>query len=704
MSQNLLNPDGNPLTTDDMPAVVNNSWGDTPGSCTSSYLTAIHNLEAAGVAAIFCAGNSGPGASTIWAPAKSNFTGLQVFSVGALDGNYDDLPIATFSSRGPTPCNQGSDQIKPEVSAPGVNVRSSWTGEIYVYMGGTSMATPHVCGAIALLKQAFPDKTGNELKQMLYETARDLGEPGEDNTYGMGIIDVYQAYIENAVPENPRPPNQVATYSDYTTPSSVALSWNDPTTLVSGDPLENFEINILRDNTLIASIPSGVSLYTDSALTDGQYYEYLVKTHDLSTGNMSIERKVSAWAGGSPVPASPENLSGNYVEPGINLSWSDPATQSDGTPIDDLARIYIYRDQVLLDSVDAGVESYTDNEQLYERTFSYSLVAADTEIPTNYSQHSSETEVFAGTKPDILVYYGNAFGPALDYVDSVYRAIRFFNIPVYRTNDLGKFGIPLDYDAVFVVTGMFISYSHHLNSQDGSRLLTYLNSGGSIYIEGNMCFNIANVMAGAYNIRPWLGLNLGGWTFDPVYNLSGLNELLGMDFQYPGLGETWDILVPSTSTSTLWEDPGNGNIYGVYNEYNTGKIIGSVLPYGGLSDTELPEKKMYLMCRYLHMLGIDVECVEGVEEAVGGQQSAVSCSPNPTNGIIDFRFQIADLGKVILKIYNPQGQEVAVVMDEVLPDGEHTVRWEAPGLPAGIYFYRLTAGNQSSTGKMVVAR
>jgi len=398
----MADPDGNPGTTDDIPAVVNNSFGNTPGFCYSSIITAIQNLEASGVAVIFAAGNEGPAASTVNFPSESNFTALQVFSVGALDGNYKDLPIATFSSRGPTSCTQGGDQIKPEVSAPGINVRSSFIGETYLYGAGTSQAAPHVSGAIALLKQAFPEKTGNELKKMLYETALDLGEPGEDNTYGMGIIDVYQAYIENAVPENPRPPDQVAAYSDYTTPSSIALSWTDPYTTVGGELLENFEINILRDNTLIASIPSGVGQYTDTSLTDGQQYEYIVRTHHITTDSMSIERKVSAWAGGSPDPASPENLSGNYVEPGINLSWSDPATQSDGTPINDLARIYIYRDQVLLDSVDAGVESYTDNNQLYEQTFSYALVAGDTEIPTNYSQHSSEIEVFAGTKPDIL--------------------------------------------------------------------------------------------------------------------------------------------------------------------------------------------------------------------------------------------------------------------------------------------------------------
>ncbi len=702
----IANPDGDPLTTDDIPAVVSNSWGDTPGSCTSGYLNGVQNLEAAGVAVVFAAGNSGPNPSTICAPAKSNFTDLQVFSVGAVDGNYDDLPISPFSSRGPTTCTQGGDQIKPEVTAPGNHVRSSWAGGYYVYMNGTSMATPHVAGAIALLKQAFPEKTGHELKQMLYETARDLGEPGEDNTYGMGIIDVYQAFIENAVPENPRPPDQATAYSDYTTPNAVNLSWIDPTELVNGDPLSNFEIQIRRDNSLIASVPAGTGTYTDNGLTDGQQYEYSLNSLDLNTGYLSINRSSIAWAGGSPVPSAPVILTGNY-DPfsGITITWSDPTTQSDGTPIDDLVMIYAYRDQVLLDSVPAGVESYTDNDPLFELSYSYFLIAADNEEPKNTSKASAPYDVFAGSRPDILVYYGNSYGPALDYVDSVYHAIRHLHPSVYKTNVLNKFGFPLDHDAIFVVTGMYISYSHLLNSQDGSMLSNYLNNSGSVYIEGNMCFNSASVMAGAYNIRPWLGLSSGDWTFDPVNQLSGLNAFSGLDFQYPGLGQTWDILEPSTTTSTLWHDPDNGNIYGVYNEYNTGKIIGCVLPYGGMADPELPENKPYLMCRYLEMLGVGVGCYVGEEElAGGGKQEAVSVYPNPAREISDIRYQISDIRYVVLNVYDIWGREIRTLVNKIQSPGEYTVSFDTSVLPAGIYVVRLETDGAFASTKMVVMK
>jgi hypothetical protein len=94
----------------------------------------------------------------------------------------------------------------------------------------------------------------------------------------------------------------------------------------------------------------------------------------------------------------------------------------------------------------------------------------------------------------------------------------------------------------------------------------------------------------------------------------------------------------------------------------------------------------------------------GTEEpAIGSSQFAVRSYPNPTLGIFDFRFTVYNLGSMILKVFNAQGQEVAVVVDEEMPAGEHTVRWDAGALPAGIYFYQLRAegGGQVGAGKIV---
>jgi len=191
-------PDGDPQTTDDVPAVISNSWGvgtlfgQPP--CDASFFEAIDNAEAAGAAVVFAAGNEGPNAGSLRAPAERNTTTTNCFSVGAL--NPGSTTIATFSSRGPSDCVDPPDRIKPEVCARGVTVRSSYPGGSYITLDGTSMACPHVAGGLALLRDAFPNATVDDLKNALMSTAVDLGTVGEDNTYGHGLIDLWAAYNE----------------------------------------------------------------------------------------------------------------------------------------------------------------------------------------------------------------------------------------------------------------------------------------------------------------------------------------------------------------------------------------------------------------------------------------------------------------------------------------------------------------------------
>ncbi len=187
-----LNPDGNSNTTGDIPDVVNNSWGND-GGCNEFFTNILNSLEAAGIAVVWAAGNSGPDSSTISGQASLNSSLISAFSVGSVSTN--NLRITSFSSRGPSGCG-GSDglEIKPEVVAPGEQIRSASDNGGYVQLNGTSFAAPHVSGAILLLKEAFPELGGVDFLTALYRTARDLGAAGEDNVYGNGLIDVRAAY------------------------------------------------------------------------------------------------------------------------------------------------------------------------------------------------------------------------------------------------------------------------------------------------------------------------------------------------------------------------------------------------------------------------------------------------------------------------------------------------------------------------------
>lgn len=193
----VLDPDGNPNTTDDMPAVVCNSWGVNHGTsyCGSFVSTMVETIDLTGIANEYSAGNEGPGPTTVGVPAMVNPGLVNAFAVGAVNGNVATYPIASFSSRGPTSCvSGGALQIKPEVVAPGVSVRSCIKNNQYAFYDGTSMAGPHVAGVLLLLKEAFPTVAGETLKEALYYSAIDLGDPGEDNTYGRGMINAGAAY------------------------------------------------------------------------------------------------------------------------------------------------------------------------------------------------------------------------------------------------------------------------------------------------------------------------------------------------------------------------------------------------------------------------------------------------------------------------------------------------------------------------------
>jgi subtilisin family serine protease len=194
----ITDPDDDPGTVWDVPDVCSNSWGVTTSHgyppCDETFWNVIDGCEAAGCVVVFAAGNEGPGASTLRRPSDRATTPLSTFSVGAVDGSSPNLPIASFSSRGPSNCTpDGSATFKPEVCAPGVNVRSSYNNGGYTTMSGTSMATPHIAGVVALVRQANPNLTSEQVKQIIYDTARDLGNPGEDNTYGNGVADAYAA-------------------------------------------------------------------------------------------------------------------------------------------------------------------------------------------------------------------------------------------------------------------------------------------------------------------------------------------------------------------------------------------------------------------------------------------------------------------------------------------------------------------------------
>jgi subtilisin family serine protease len=179
------------------PQLVSNSWGDGPSD--PFYQATVQAWVASGIFPVFANGNAGPGCGSVGVPGAYP----ESYGVGAFDINN---VIASFSSRGPSAFGS---ETKPDISAPGVNVRSSWNNGGYNSISGTSMATPHVAGVVALLLSGAPTLIGDiaGTRAILDSTAIDMsdltcgGGAGNNNVWGEGRIDAWAAY--QAAPTGP---------------------------------------------------------------------------------------------------------------------------------------------------------------------------------------------------------------------------------------------------------------------------------------------------------------------------------------------------------------------------------------------------------------------------------------------------------------------------------------------------------------------
>lgn len=265
-----VDPDQDP-TTDDAIDVVNMSLGRPPDP-QEPLSMAVNNAIAKGVVFCIAAGNRGD-YLTIDAPG----TAENAITVGATDNYHQTAP---FSSKGPTE----NFQLKPDVSAPGTDIHSTFLNQQYQSFSGTSMAAPHVAGAVALLLEKNPHFTPAIVKSTLMGTARPASPVIWDQ--GAGIIDIYGAIN--------------APY--FASPGSVhfgiadSLTFEKTTTLTvtnTGDETRNFDLSA---DGIVTQAPFTLNI-TPASFTLGAHESRTVELSLTSASEVSTQNLPDAYSG-----------------------------------------------------------------------------------------------------------------------------------------------------------------------------------------------------------------------------------------------------------------------------------------------------------------------------------------------------------------------------------------------------------------------
>jgi subtilisin family serine protease len=276
------------------PHIVNNSWGG--GADTDPwYRPTVEAWVEAGIFPQFASGNPGSGCGLAGNPGNLP----ESYAAGAFDIN-DNLYVN--SGRGPSAW--GDDVIKPNIAAPGVNVRSAWNDGGYNAITGTSMASPHVAGTVALMWSAAPAllRDIENTRQLLDQTAEDTedlacgGEPNNNNVWGEGKLDAFTAVQQS-------PLGTIGTLTGTVTDADAGTPIDDATITIAGEV--DRQTTTADDGTYAIDLPVGDYSLTASAFGYQDRSADVTVTEDATTTqDFALEAVASVTISGTVTDGS----------------------------------------------------------------------------------------------------------------------------------------------------------------------------------------------------------------------------------------------------------------------------------------------------------------------------------------------------------------------------------------------------------------
>jgi hypothetical protein len=213
---------------------------------------------------------------------------------------------------------------------------------------------------------------------------------GQGDRMNWAVTTYKPSLLEAAVA--PQAPTNPRAYSDHTIPTTIQLSWEDPTHITTGDTLlvDYFHVHIYRDGAFVDSVAGGLEYYEDVGRIDGQEYEYELYAKLDSSSIPGASVFITGTAGGSRVPGTPLDFGITGGADEVTLSWTNPSGNTDGSPMLDFAGIRLYQDDLLVatytravtDTGNAESEAFTPG---VPGIYTWHLTAIDNEVPMHES-------------------------------------------------------------------------------------------------------------------------------------------------------------------------------------------------------------------------------------------------------------------------------------------------------------------------------
>ncbi len=705
-------PDGDPNTIEDVPDVINHSWGFRQSiiSCLDIFWIPIDNVEALGCVNVFACGNEGTenpqygGAFTIRNPANRATSETNSFSVGAT--NNTGTLIWGGSSKGPSDCD--SISIKPEVVAPGYIIRTATVNSAggapeYTDVVGTSFAAPHVAGAVALLRQVNPNATVDEIKLALMNSAHDLGVGGEDNTYGHGLIDI---------------------------PAAMALlpAIDDVNIFVQSlehDPLmpgEEFDFVVNLKNTGLSTL--GV---TGQLLNPGN--GVTIVNSAANFGNIEMDSTANNESSPFRIGIAPGFLQGEYAT--VELQINDNSSFQKNVTL-------FFRIGELLSESKAHIEA--DSVKFTITNYGIYGLAAGSAHPDNGVGY-----VYKGTGVNNLYQCSFLVGVAGDTVSDALRNLLGSvdhdftvapggNLVSFDNGDLGDHETFSRFNDSFSYKPIGVTVEQRTATYAGAA------NGNFVVLEYTLINDTPNLISGLYAGMyydwdfPW---GSGGDDRASFYRSAGSPDV-GYMYRHNGADYRGMAILNDEGASTFWAIWNADVIYDNITEAEKYEFLTHGLadsastnfgdqscsiacgPFTldpGESDTVAiaiiagrSKDEIFSTAQYVRGLYRSVTPVHEDHDVVLPRGFALHQNyPNPFNPVTEISFTLPRTAHATLCIYNALGQRVATLSDRERPAGTYSIVWNGmndrgEAVASGVYFYRLETDDFVETRKMVLMK